>query len=346
MITAYPFGTLPDGTPVTRYRLQNSENAYVDILDYGATIQALVMPDKYGMPTDVVLGYDTLSGYARGTLYFGATVGRHCGRIGGGSFTLSGKTYTLDKNSGPNHIHGGVSGFHQRMFAAEILPNNCLCLHLTSPDGDQGYPGNLEVSVRFTLFPNNTLVIRYGGVSDRDTLLNLTNHSYFDLSGGQDPMGQRLYLDAETYAENDENTLPTGRLLPVAGTAFDFNKGKLLRRDLEAEDAQLRLCRGYDHSFLLRRTGALREFARLSSPLTGIVMQVATDLPAVQVYTANFVEEKQGKGGRHYKPHSAVCLETQFLPNAIHIPGAEAPVLRTGAEYDHSTAFVFSTEEG
>ena len=346
MITAYPFGQLADGTEVTRYRLQNSENAFADILDYGATIQALVMPDKYGMATDVVLGYDTLSDYTRGTLYFGATVGRHCGRIGGGCFTLNGQTYALAKNSGPNHIHGGLFGFHQRVFTAEVLPNNCLCLHLTSPDGDQGYPGQVEVTVQFTLFPNNTLVIRYRGVSDRDTLLNLTNHSYFDLSGGQDPMGQTLWLDAEYYAENDENTLPTGVVAPVAGTPFDFSRGKRLRHDLGAEDRQLKLCRGYDHSFLLRRSGSLREFARLSSPITGIVMQAATDLPAVQLYTANFVEEKRGKGGRHYKPHSAVCLETQFLPNALHIPGAEAPVLRAGAEFDHSTAFVFGVENG
>lgn len=344
MITSYSFGQLPDGTPVTRYRLQNGENAYVDILDYGATIQSLVMPDKYGMPVDVVLGYDTLEGYTQGTLYFGATVGRHCGRIGGGQFTLNRRIYILDKNSGPNHIHGGLTGFHQRMFTAEALPNNCLCLHLTSPDGDQGYPGTLELSVYFTLFPNNTLVIRYRGRTDQDTLLNLTNHSYFDLSGGQDPMGQSLFVDAETYAENDENTLPTGVLSPVMGTPFDLSRGKLLRQGLGEEHPQLELCRGYDHSFLLRRSGAFREFARLKSPLTGIAMQVATDLPAVQVYTANFVEEKHGKGGAHYQPHSAVCLETQFLPNAMNIPGAEAPILRAGAEYDHSTAFLFSAE--
>ena len=344
MITSHPFGYLPDGTPVTRYRLQNGENAYVDILDYGATVQSLVMPDKYGMPTDVVLGYDALEGYTGGTLYFGATVGRHCGRIGGGQFTLNGVAYTLAKNSGPNHIHGGTDGFHRRMFTAETLPNNCLRLHLTSPDGDQGYPGTLELSVYFTLFSNNTLVIRYRGVSDRDTLLNLTNHSYFDLSGGQDPMGQTLFLDAETYAENDENTLPTGTLSPVMGTPFDLSRGKLLRQGLGEAHPQLELCRGYDHSFLLRRTGGLREFARLSSAITGIAMQVATDLPAVQVYTANFVEEKHGKGERHYRPHSAVCLETQYLPNALNIPGAEAPILRAGAEYDHSTAFLFTVE--
>ena len=344
MITSHPFGTLPDGTPVTRYRLENSKRAYVDILDYGATVQSIVMPDRYGMPIDVVLGYDTLEGYTKGTLYFGATVGRHCGRIGGGQFTLNGVTYELAKNSGPNHIHGGLEGFHQRVFDAEILPNNCLCLHLTSPDGDQGYPGQVEISVQFTLFPNNTLVIRYRGKSDRDTLLNLTNHSYFDLSGGQDPMGQFLWLDAENYGENDENTLPTGVISPVAGTPFDFTQGKLLRRDLGAEHIQLQLCHGYDHSFLLRSNGTLREFARLQSPLTGLSMQVATDLPAVQVYTANFVQERCGKSKKAYKPNSAVCLETQFLPNALNIPGAEAPILRAGEEYDHSTAFVFSAE--
>lgn len=345
MVTAYPFGTLPDGREVTRYRLQNGENAYVDILDYGATMQAIVMPDKYGLPTDVVLGYDTPEDYARGDMYFGATVGRHCGRIGGGRFSLNGTEYILEKNSPPNHSHGGLEGFHRRIFETEILSDNSLCMRLVSSDGDQGYPGQVELSVQFTLFLNNSLVIRYRAVTDRDTLLNLTNHSYFDLSGGQDPLGQILFLDAEVFGENDENVLATGVLSPVADTPFDFTKGKLLRRDIGKDHEQLRLCRGYDHCFLLRNSGSIREMARLRSPLSGIAMQVATDLPAVQVYTANYVEAKNGKGGRHYTPHCAICLETQYFPNALNIPAVEAPVLRVGEVFDHSTAYVFSVEK-
>lgn len=203
MITAHPFGQLPGGTPVTRYRLQNSENAYVDILDYGATIQSLVMPDKYGMDTDVVLGYDTLEGYTQGTLYFGATVGRHCGRIGGGCFMLNGRIYVLERNSGPNHLHGGLLGFDRRMFTAEALPTTACACTLRSPDGlIRGIPARWSFLCTSPCLKSNTLSIRYVGASDQDTLLNLTNHSYFDLSGGQDAMGQTLWLDAETYAEN------------------------------------------------------------------------------------------------------------------------------------------------
>ncbi len=343
MISAFPFGTLPDGTAVTRYRLHGGRGACVDLLDYGATVQSILVPDRDGRATDVVLGYDTAAGYAQGQLYFGATVGRHANRIGGGQFSLNGKTYHLEKNSGPNHSHGGIDGFHRRMFAPEIR-GDTLCLRLTSPHGDQGYPGTLTLEVQFFFSPDNVLTIHYLARTDRDTVVNLTNHSYFDLSGGADPMGQLLHLDAAYYTENDENTLPTGVVAQVAGTPFDFTAEKPLGRDIEQDCPQLRFCRGYDHNFVLKNGGARRAFATLRSPVTGITMTAETDMPGVQLYTGNWVDEPFGKGGRHYHMRDGVCLETQFFPNAMAVEHFQKPILRAGEVYDHTTVYVFGVE--
>ena len=238
MITSRPFGTMPDGRPVTCYRLTGGPKAYADVLDYGGTVQAIVVPDQNGTPVDVVLGYDDLDGYRTGTCFFGATVGRHANRIGGAAFTLGGNTYTLEKNAGPNNLHGGPEGFDRRLFSGEI-DGDKLKLRLTSPHMDQGFPGELRLTVTFTFSPENELTIRYEAVCDRDTVVNLTNHSYFDLSGGRNPMGQLLRLDADRFCEGDENTLPTGRLLEVEGTPFDFREEKPVGRDLHTVTPQL-----------------------------------------------------------------------------------------------------------
>jgi aldose 1-epimerase len=311
----------------------------VDILDYGGTVASLVVPDKDGVLRDVVLGYDSLEGYIQGQLYFGATVGRHANRIGGGTFTLNGTTYALEKNSGPNHSHGGFRGYEHRMFQGE-MHGDTLNLHLHSPDGDQGYPGELNLTVSFSFSQENALTIRYQATTSRDTVVNLTNHSYIDLSGGANPMGQLLRLSADAYTENDENTLPTGVIAPVEGTPFDFRQEKALGRDIALENQQLQFCRGYDHNFVLCGGGKLSEFARLRSPETGITMTAATDMPGVQLYTGNFIEEPKGK--RPYGPRDGVCLETQFFPNAMAIPAFQKPILRAGAVYDHQTVYAFS----
>ncbi len=336
MITSHLFGTLTDGTPVTRYRLTGGGGAYADILDYGGTIQALVVPDREGRPTDVVLGYDTPREYQAGTLYFGATIGRHANRIGRGRFTLDGVSYALDCNCGPNHSHGGLQGFDRRMFTGEIH-GDLLQLHLISPHGDQGYPGKLTVTVTFSFSPDNVLTIRHQAVTDRATLVNLTSHSYFDLSGGQNPMGQLLRLPAEAFTENDENTLPTGRILPAAGTAFDFSVEKPVGRDIDLPQEQLRRCRGYDHNFVLSPGGV----ASLRSRETGIAMTLETDLPGVQLYSGNYVEGV-GKGGRIYHPRDGVCLEPQFFPNAMAMDTFQKPILRPGQVYDHRIRYGFS----
>jgi aldose 1-epimerase len=339
MISCYPFGHLPDGTPVTRYQLTGKAGAYVDVLDYGGTVAKLVVPDQDGVLRDVVLGYDSLEGYIQGQLYFGATVGRHANRIGGGTFTLNGFTYQLEKNSGPNHSHGGFRGYEHRMFQGEVQ-GDTLNLHLHSPDGDQGYPGTLDLTVSFSFSKENALTIHYQATTSQDTVVNLTNHSYFDLSGGANPMGQLLRLQADAYTENDENTLPTGVISPVDGTPFDFRQEKPLDRDIGADDQQLLFCRGYDHNFVLGNDGKLSEFARLRSPETGITLTAATDMPGVQLYTGNFIDEPQGKHA--YGPRDGVCLETQFFPNAMAIAAFQKPILPVGSVYNHTTIYAFS----
>lgn len=338
MIERIPFGALTDGTAVTCYRLHGGDKAWVDVLDYGATVRAIVVPDKNGVPTDVVLGYDDAAGYEQGTFYFGATVGRHANRIGRGRFTLNGVTYQLETNSGPNHSHGGFSGYDKRMFRGEVHGDKLL-MHLVSPDGDQGYPGTLALTVAFTFSPDNALRIEYFAETDKDTVVNLTNHSYFDLSGGRDPLGQCLRLRAERYTENDPDTLPTGVIADVRGTPFDFTAEKPLGRDIEQDHVQLRNCRGYDHNFVLEGPG---DFAWLRSPDTGITLTAGSDMPGVQLYSGNWVEEPRGK--RPYGLRSGVCLESQFFPNAMGLEQFQKPILRAGEVYDHWTEYRFGKE--
>ena len=341
MITSRPYGTLPTGETVTCYRLPGGDGAFAEILDYGGTIRSVAVPDREGFPVEVTLGRPDLDAYRTLGGCLGATVGRHANRIGGAAFTLNGVTYPLAANNGPNHLHGGPVGFNRRLFRGEIQGDS-LRLHLTSPHMDQGFPGELRLTVTFTFSEDNALTIRYQAETDRDTVVNLTNHSYFDLSGGKDPMGQLLRIDAEQFTENDENTLPTGRILPVAGTAFDFREEKPVGRDLGRDEVQLRNCGGYDHNFVLKTGGALRDFAWLSSPVTGITMTAATDLPGVQLYSANALSGPD-RQGRDYARRAGVCLETQFFPNAMAVEAFEKPILRAGQRFEHVTVYRFGS---
>ena len=340
MITSSKFGTLPDGRAVTCYRLTGGPGAYAEVLDYGGTVRSIVVPDKERTPTDVVLGYDNLQGYMEGSCYLGATIGRNGNRIKNAEFTLNGRTYCLAKNDGVNNLHSGPDGYERRLFRGEI-DGDSLKLHLVSPDMDQGFPGELQLTVTFTFSPENVLSIRYEAVCDKDTVVNLTNHSYFDLSGGRDSMGQILRLDADRFCEGDESTLPTGRLLDVAGTPFDFRTEKPLGRDVDAKNLQLTWCGGYDHNYALNNHGTLQEFAWLRSPATGISMTASTDLPGSQLYSGNYVTGT-GKGGRTYKARDAICLESQFFPNALEVKDWEQPILRAGEVFDHTTIYAFS----
>lgn len=335
----FSFGTLSDGTPVTAARLENARGCSVTVLDYGATVQSLTVPDRTGRTVDVVLGYDTAAAYEANDGNLGATIGRVGNRIGGASFPLGGKTYALAKNDGENHLHGGVRGFDKRMWRMTAEGETLVCERL-SPDGEEGYPGNLSVRVTFTLTEDCALCVRYDADTDRDTLVNLTNHSYFNLNGGGSVLGHRLRLDAERFCENDAQCLPTGRLLHVEGTPFDFRAGKELGADIRSDDGQLRRFGGYDHNYVLSG----RTAAKLFSAESGIALTVETDLPGMQLYTANFLTERAGKGGRTMARHGAVCLETQLFPNAMSHWGFPSPVLRKGEHMHSETMFSFSVE--
>ena len=334
-IITVPFGVTADGSAVTAYRLENG-GMTLTLLDYGATIQSLTVPDGAGKPVDVVLGYDAAAEYAGHDGYLGATIGRVGNRIGGARFSLGGVTYALARNDGENHLHGGARGFDKYIWRAEQKDENSLTFSRLSPDGEEGYPGNLNVSVTYTL-ADGALSIRYDADSDSDTLVNLTNHSYFNLNGGGSVLEHELQVFADRFCENDSGCLPTGKLLPVEGTPFDFRIPKPIGRDIAADSEQLRRGGGYDHNFCL----AGRKAAVLYSPESRIEMSVETDMPGMQVYSANGLSERTGKGGRAMGPRSALCLETQLYPNAMACYSFPSPVLRAGQHLFSQTVYRF-----
>lgn len=338
-----PFGTTKRGEAVTKYTMVSDEMT-LSVLDYGATIQAMLVNDKAGKQVDVVLGYDTISDYEENDGYLGACIGRVGNRIGGSEFALNGKTYPLYKNDGENHLHGGARGFDKYIWQAEELQDG-ICFSRLSPDGEEGYPGNLSVSVTYQI-KGRTLSLTYDAKSNADTLCNLTNHSYFNLNGGGSVRLHTLQIYADSFLENDAGCLPTGKILDVEHTPFDFRNAKEIGCDLGANDIQLQNCGGYDHNFCLNSaSAALRPVAILGSAHTGISMQVATTMLGMQVYSANFLTDRVGKGGQVYKKHGAICLETQFYPNAMNCEGFAKPILRTGEDYHHITTFTFSAGE-
>ncbi len=338
-VTKTPFGTTRDGHAVTAYTIKNAAGASVTVLDYGATVQSLVVPNGLGGFTDVVLGYDTIAEYESRDGYLGAAIGRVGNRIGGARFSLNGVEHVLAKNDGENHLHGGIKGFDKVMWAVEARENAVACSYL-SPDGEEGYPGNLAVTVTYTLTDDNALVIAYDADTDADTLVNLTNHSYFNLNGGGTVLDHLLQVNADRFCENDGGCLPTGKLLPVEGTPFDFRAPKPIGRDIEADDEQLRRGGGYDHNFVLGGMDA----AALYSPETKVRMAVTTDMPGVQVYAAGGLTQRPGKGGSVMDRRGAVCLETQLFPNAMNCYGFPSPVLRTGHHLHSETTYKFTVE--
>ena len=333
----YAFGTTADGKAVTAYRLENSIGATLTVLDYGATIQSLCVPSGKGGFTDVVLGYDTIGEYETNGGYLGATIGRVGNRIGGASFRLNGRVYPLAKNDGENHLHGGQRGFDKQMWSVTQEGRDSLVCSRLSPDGEEGYPGNLSVRVTFTLTSQNELRIRYDADTDQDTLVNLTNHSYFNLNGGGTALNLELQVFASRFTENDSGCLPTGTLLDVAETPFDFRVPKPLGADIEAPDAQLRCGGGYDHNYVLAGARA----ALVRSSVSGIEMTVTTDMPGMQVYSANGLSRRKGKRGAAMGPRDAICLETQLFPNAMNCYAFPSPILRAGRHLTKETVYAF-----
>lgn len=342
-ITSRPFGITRDGQAVTCYTLRNDAGMAVEVLNWGCVIRSILVPDRDGNPTDVVLGYDDLSSYESGTCFFGAFVGRYANRIKGAAFTLNGKTYQLEKNDGRNHLHGI---YCTALFTAETAGNS-LILRRRSPDGEEGYPGALDVEVRYTLTADNALELCYTARAEGDTVVNLTNHSYFNLAGqGRgNVMDHHLQLNCDRFTEGDAETLPTGRVLPVEDTPMDFRRSRLLGDGLCGKDPQLLLCQGYDHNLIFPEGQEGRGWA--VCPRSGIRLDMTTSQPAVQLYTGNYVDGDKapcGKGGVRYPRYAGFCLETQHYPCSPNFPQFPTTVLRAGETCRERTVYRFSVE--
>lgn len=347
-IASEPFGVTNEGTPVERYTLRGPNGFEAQIMTYGGTITALRVPDRHGALGDVVLGFPTLAGYLAGHPYFGSLIGRFGNRIAKGQFRLGGRGYQLAQNNGPNHLHGGLRGFDKVVWQAELggTPEQpSLSLHYRSPDGEEGYPGNLEVRVVYALGAEQSLRIDYEASSDQETVLNLTNHSYFNLAGAGDILGHELLLRASHVLPTDATQIPTGELRAVQGTPMDFLTPRAVGAQISADDEQLRYANGgYDHTWVLDRTGAGLELAaQLSEPISGRVLEVLTTQPGVQFYSGNFLDGSlRGKGNQAYGKHAALCLETQHFPDSPNQPTFPSTLLRPGERYQHTTCYRFS----
>jgi aldose 1-epimerase len=341
------FGKTKDGREAHLYTLSNKSGMQVVISDFGGTVVSIKVPDRSGQIGDVVLGYDTLAGYQEGTASFGATVGRYANRIGGAKFSLDGKEYRLEKNNGENHLHGG---FNKVLWNAEPGAGKAgpsLKVHYLSKDGEENFPGNLSVTVVFTLTDANELKIEYTATSDKKTVLNLTNHSYFNLAESGTILNHQLTLKASRYTPVDAGMIPTGELRPVAGTPFDFGKATTIGARIEQDDEQLKLGSGYDHNFVLDAgmKTAPSLAAILYEPTTGRVVEAWTTEPGIQIYTGNFLDgTSHGKGGKNYERRSAVCLETQHFPDSPNHPDFPTTTLVPGKEFHSTTIYKFSAK--
>lgn len=337
-ITKSFFGTTADGREVSCYKI-TANGMEAEVLDYGATIRTLLVPDKSGNLVDVVLGYDTIAEYEKNDGYLGATIGRVGNRIREGKFTLGGKDYTLAINNGPNHLHGGLVGFDKYIWDTEIC-GDTLKLSILSPDGDEGYPGNLKVTVTMG-FEDNGFALSYTATTDKDTPLNLTNHTYFNLNGKGDNSTHLLTLDADAFTINDENCLPTGEIVSVEGTAMDFRTEHAIGERIDSTEPCVALSGGYDSNYILNRP----DFCRVRTLESGIVMNVTTTEPGVQLYSGNFTTLRAGKGGSKIDRRYAICLETQHYPDSINHPEWPTTVLKAGETYNSKTVYSFSVEK-
>ncbi len=345
-VTSRPFGKLPAGEEVTLYTLQNANGTSLDVINYGGIITSLRTQDKQGEFGDIVLGYDSLSSYLKSSPYFGALIGRYGNRIAKGKFYLDSTLYTLPTNDNVNHLHGGPMGFDKVFWDISVQSDSSLYLTYESSDGEQGYPGNLSVAVTYTLTSQDELKIEYTATTDKKTVVNLTQHTYFNLTG--DPsktiLDHQLWIDAPEFLPVDPTLIPTGELQPVANTPFDFNTLTSIGERINNEDEQLKRGRGYDHCWVLNSesNGALRRIAELYEPTSGRVVDVLTTEPGIQFYSGNFLDGKLiGKEGIPYNRRTGLCLETQHYPDSPNQPNFPSVVLNPGEEYTTSTTYKF-----
>jgi aldose 1-epimerase len=349
-VTRAAFGTMPDGTSIEVFTIANARGLEVRAIEFGAIIVSLTAPDRNGRTADVVLGYDTLADYvSKNTPYLGGVVGRYANRIAKGRFTLDGQEYKLATNNAPNHLHGGVKGFDKVAWSGEPVTGSDgpgVAFTYTSRDGEEGYPGTLKARVTYTLNDRNELIVEYHATSDKPTHVNLSQHSYFNLSGGdRNILDHQLTINADRFTPVDETLIPTGELAPVAGTPLDFRKSAAIGARIEDKHVQLLRGRGYDHNFALLKPKAASELsqaARLVDPVSGRTLDIATTEPGVQFYSGNFLDGTlKGKKGRVYAQRWGLCLETQHFPDSPNRPNFPSTILRPGEEYRSRTVFTF-----
>jgi len=345
-----PFGETADGEVVELFTLRNRNGVQLQITNYGAAVVSLLLPGRHDELVDVVLGFDALDDYLLRSPYFGATIGRYANRIGNARFVVDGIEYNLAANDGKNHLHGGFNGFDKVVWDASASDLHPLSLELRylSADREQGYPADLSALVRYTLSEDNQLTIEYLAASDADTVVNLTNHSYFNLAGAGsgDILAHELMIDADRFTPVNDGLIPTGELRDVAGTPFDFRTPTAIGLRIERDEPQLRFCKGYDHNFVLNgRAGDLRRVARVLEPGSRRRMEVWTTEPGLQLYTGNFLDGTlTGKGGFIYGHRSGFCLETQHFPDSPNKPNFPSTLLKAGTRFESKTVYKFSTE--
>lgn len=343
MITKSFFGETSDGRRVDAYEIKNSNETSVNIITYGATVNNIFTKDRNGQLGDILIGFDDIEGNEKLSDNQGVTVGRYANRIANGEFELDGVKYEVFKNEkGITCLHGGDE-LSKAVWNAIIVDDSSLEMSYISPDGAKGFPGRVEFKVTFTLYENDSLKIDYYAVSDKKTVINMTNHAYFNLSGGEDVLGTELMINADSYTPTDAKSIPTGEIRPVEGTAFDFRAAKPIGRDIGADDEQLVMCRGYDHNFCLNEGDGAAAMAY--DPESGRMLEVYTDLLGIQLYTGNFLDGSvNGKGGKPMKKHAGFCLETQFYPNTPNMPEWPQCTFEAGEKFLSTTVFKFSAK--
>lgn len=338
------FGVTKDGREVYAYTLSNANGMSAKIIDYGAILVSLMVPDQNGVAEDVVLGYDSMEGYFANGSFFGATIGPSANRIGGASFEIDGTTYEIDDNDGGNNLHSHKeNGYHKQLWTASAGTDS-VTFTLEGRDGEMGFPGNKKVSVTYSLSEDNALKLSYHVSADKNTIVNMTNHTYFNLAGHKAGKieDHLLRLAASCYTPTVPGSIPTGEIAPVAGTPFDFTKKKPIGQDINADFEQLKLGQGYDHNFVIDGAdGTLREFAEVEDPKSGRKMKVFTDLPGVQFYAGNCITEETGKDNAAYGPRTGFCLETQYYPDTIHHANFPSAVFGPDRDYESVTVYRF-----
>jgi aldose 1-epimerase len=348
-ISRQPFGQTKDGTPVDLYTLRNSKGAEARISNYGGLVISLKVPDRNGKLGDVTLGYDNLNGYLKETPYFGALIGRYGNRIAKGKFVLDGKEYELAVNNGSNALHGGLRGFDKVVWEPKILASAegpALELKYLSKDGEEGYPGNLSVTAVYTLTEDNALKLEFTATTDKDTVVNLTHHSYFNLSGKGDILGHVVMIPADYFTPVDDTLIPTGKLEPVQGTPFDFRKPTAIGARINQENEQLKFGGGYDHNWVINKPlGQYGLMARVTEPTTGRIMEVFSTEPGLQFYSGNFLDGTlTGKGGWVYQHRNGFCMEPQHYPDSPNKPQFPTVVLKPGQVYKNTIVYRFSAQ--